>query len=99
MRSWAGNLNKAQHVVLSIGVAVALLAIGRAAESAGSIRDGGWFAYSPLTGFPESPFLLRHPGLRLLMWLVLISIWVALSLWLFRRPGGEGREPDRAGTA
>jgi len=103
MRSLAGTLNRAQLSVLSIGAAVALVAVGRAAEGAGRVPQGGWFAYTPLTAFPESPFLLRHPGLRLLMWLVLIGVWVALSLWLFRTPPGESRtgsgSPERSGQA
>lgn len=99
------TLNTAQRIVVSLGAAAALIAVGRAAERTGSTIDGGWFAYVPLTALPESPFIQRHPGLRLLMWLALIGVWVALSLWLFRTPAGQGSmtpsmdPPDRRGQA
>ncbi len=107
MSSSGGNLNRAQQVVVSLGAAAALLALGRAAENAGNIRDCGWFAYAPMTTFPDPRFLYRHPGMRLLMWLVLIGVWAALSLWLFRTPArespiapssGPSEPPGRAGS-
>ncbi len=78
--------------MLSIGAGLALLVIGRAAErGGGEFYGGGWFGYTPLSPVPDAPFLLRHSGLRLLVWLVLIAAWVALSLWLFHdREGSQG---------
>lgn len=99
-RKWADRLNDAQRVVLSIGAGLALVVVGRAAGMGGSHPDGGWFGYAPLTSLPEQPFLDRHPGLRLLMWLVLIAAWIALSLWLFRGPDGTGTpSSDRPGES
>lgn len=93
-RSW----NFAQRVVVSIAVGVALTTIGRSAETWWT-PSGGWFGYVPLSGAQTSfpgPFLTRHPGLRLIMWLVLIAAWAVLSLWLFA--GAGDRPPEDAGT-
>lgn len=86
-------------MVLSIGAGLALVVVGRASGTGGSHPGGDWFGYAPLTSLPEQPFLYRHPGLRPLMWLVLMAAWIALSLWLFRGPYGTGtRSPDRPGA-
>jgi len=86
-------LNPAQRVVVSIATGVALLMVGRAAETWQDNPGDGWFGYVPLTRSISisGPFLFRHPGLRLLMWLALIAVWTAVSLWLFG--AGAGNRP------
>jgi len=82
--------------VISVGFAVALLAVGHAAEHRGGDITGDWIGigYAPLTAAPTLPFFVRHPGWHLLLWLVLIAVWVAVSLSLFRsRPGPIATPP------
>jgi hypothetical protein len=84
---WIDRLNRAQRIVVSIGLAGALGALGRAVEFWGrGSGDGGWFGYAPNTRTvfaPGKPFLPRHPLLDLLWWLFLIGVWVVASLRLF----------------
>lgn len=82
--SLARTLNVAQRVVVSVGWGVALMALGVTTETWRSSGIEGWFAYAPVGGsFPGAPFLARHPGLRLLLWLALTGLWAAVSVWLF----------------
>jgi len=94
VKRWIELLSRAQRIVLSVGLAAALGAIGRSVEVWGrGPAAGGWFGYAPNTTVvftPRGPFLLRHPALDLLWWLFLIALWVAASLWLF----GAGRRGD-----
>lgn len=82
--------------MISVGFAVALLAVGQTAEHRGGDISGDriGIGYVPLTAAPTLPFFLRHPGLHLLLWLLLVAVWVAVSLWLFRsRPGPIATPP------
>lgn len=74
---------------------MALVAVGRAFELWGGGAWTGWFGYAPLSAdaFPGAPFFVRHPGLRLLTWLSFVSIWTAVSFWVFT-PGKEAIKPD-----
>ena len=97
VRRWINQLNRAQRVVLSIGLAAALVALGRAVELWGGGSGGGWFGYSPNTHaiFTDgSPFLLRHPLLDLVWWLFLIAVWVAASVWLLTSQDVGRPPPD-----
>jgi hypothetical protein len=91
-----GLLNRGQRVVLSIGLAAALGAVGRAVEVWGAAGGGGWFGYAPGTRasfVPGQPFLLRHPALDLLWWLFLIGLWVAVSVRLFANDARQDEPP------
>ena len=93
LASFASRLNGAQRVVVSVGWGVALLRLGVTTETWRNRAIEGWFAYAPIGGsFPGSPFLVRHPGLRLLMWLALVGLWAAISVWLFGIPA-HGSDP------
>lgn len=78
-------MNRAQRVVVTVGVGVALLSVGRSVELWQGASAGGYFAYAPLSteAYPGAPFLVRHPGLRLVLWLVLALAWTVMSLRLF----------------
>ena len=84
--------------MVSIGLAAALVALGRSVEQwGGGSGDGGWFGYVPnthaiFTG--GSPFLLRHPVLDLIWWLFLIALWVGASVWLFTSRDVERPPPE-----
>jgi hypothetical protein len=102
VRRWIDQLNRAQRIVPSIGLAAALVALGRAVELSGGGSSGGWFGYAPSAPAPAiftdgGPFLLRHPVLDVLWWLFLIALWVAASVWLFtsRHVGRPPPEPPR----
>lgn len=98
-RSSRPMLSGAQRVVISIGAGLSLFAVGRAAETRGGSAGGGWFSYVPLGSIPEPPFLYLHQGVRLLMWLLLIAAWVAVSLWLFQGHERGGVAPSDPPTA
>ncbi len=92
----SSRLNVAQRVVMSIGWGVGLMALGMTTETWRSSAIGGWFGYVAGSSFPGAPFLVRHPGLRLLMWLALTGLWAAVSVWLFgvSAPGRDRADGD-----
>jgi heme/copper-type cytochrome/quinol oxidase subunit 1 len=73
-------LNRAQRIVIVVGLGVALLALGEWLTALGSNLPYGWVAYAPLSGQFGPDGL--HPWVRLIIWLVLITVWVLLSLRL-----------------
>jgi hypothetical protein len=76
------SLNQSQRVVIVIGLAVALCALGDWLTGLGSNLNYGWVAYAPLGN--QDNFTGLHPWVRLLIWIVLIAFWVAASLMLFK---------------
>ena len=98
VRRWIDRLNRAQQVIVSIGLAAALGALGRAVELwGGGSGGGGWFGYAPstrITFTSGSPFLLRHPALDLLWWLLVIAVWVGASVWVFTDRAVDRPPPD-----
>jgi hypothetical protein len=99
VKRWINALNRAQRIVLSIGLAAALGAIGRSVELWGrGAVDGGWFGYAPNTHAiftPNAAFLVRHPALDLLWWLFLVAVWAGASIWLFAQRESSSPPPSR----
>ena len=65
-----------------VGLGAALYVLGQWLTQLGSALPYGWVAYAPLSNQYGPDGL--HPWVRLLIWLVLIAAWVALSLTLLR---------------
>lgn len=86
-------LNLGQRIVLVIALAGALRTVGTYTVNR---RGGdGWSAYVPLTerayhsvGDPG-----WHPVAAALLWLALITLWAAVSVWLL---GGPRQDPAGA---
>jgi len=87
------SLNPAQRVVIVVGAGVALYVFGAWAMTWGTRGFTGWTGYAPLSNTATSTFLGTglHPWVRLVIWLLLALVWVALSLVLLRN-----RPPERA---
>ncbi|MGC1418948.1 MAG: hypothetical protein WA786_02350 [Acidimicrobiales bacterium] len=78
------RLNSAQRVVIVIGVGAALLFFGDWVTSLGSRSFTGWTGYAPLQS-TYVPYLGGlHPWARLVIWLALIALWLAMSIALLR---------------
>ena len=76
-----------QRVVIVIGLAAGLFAIGTWVTRLGSrVR---WVAYAPLSHPSHGLAGGMHPWVRLLIWLVLIAAWTVASVALLRRPRSE----------
>lgn len=87
MRS--GGLNRGQRIVIVIGMAAALSALGGWITTRGGGRQFGWVAYAPLSNTyntPEGPGGL-HPWVRLVIWLALIMVWAITSVLVLRSQG------------
>jgi hypothetical protein len=74
----AGTLNRAQRVVIVIGLAVALYVLGGWVTSLGSHPPSGWVAYGPLS--TQETFGGLHPWVRLVVWVALVALWVVSSV-------------------
>jgi heme/copper-type cytochrome/quinol oxidase subunit 1 len=87
------RLGRAQRVVIVIALGLALRTVGSFLTSIGR-RAVGWYAYSPLTTrLLPGGFALARP-VRLLIWLVLIAIWAAVSIPVLRQVPA----PDKVGA-
>jgi heme/copper-type cytochrome/quinol oxidase subunit 1 len=89
-------MNRAQRIVMVVGLGVALYFAGGWITTRGTGAQFGWVAYAPLSSTYNAPDLHGglHPWVRLVIWLVLIGVWVIASLLLLRslsdsREGGE----------
>jgi hypothetical protein len=92
---WIDGLNKSQRVVVVVAFGVALGTLGSYLVTLGSGSvASGWYAYSPLSsGSLVAPTGL-HPWLRVIIWLVLISVWAAGSIRVLRpSPEDVGGRP------
>jgi hypothetical protein len=92
------RLNLAQRVVVIVGLGAVLGFLGDYVTSLNSFT--GWTGYAPL-----SSSLLRVPGSfqpweQLLVWLALVAVWVAASLFVLhglpRRGAGHGTGERRS---
>lgn len=81
------SLNRAQRVVVVIGLALALGSLGGWLTVLGSHPPNGWVAYSPLSS--GNLFGGLHPWVRLVIWLLLVAVWVASSTALLRTRSAE----------
>lgn len=84
------RLGLAQRIVLVIGVAFALLALGAFSVSIRNPTGNfGWFGYAP----PARRILVEDTALapwqELLIWLGLVAVWTTASIAILKRP----REP------
>ena len=77
-----------QRAVVVIGLGVGLYCFGGWATARGG-SGSGWVAYAPLTSTGTAANLPGpgvHPWVRLLIWLVLVSVWVVVGVLLLRSP-------------
>jgi len=74
--------------VLVVGLGTALCALGEWLSGLGSDLPNGWVAYAPLSHQFDAGL---HTWVRLVIWIALIALWVASSLWLL------GAETPRRG--
>lgn len=77
------QLAMAQRIVLVVGLGLALL-VGWLWWYLGELPPGaGWFAYAPNTFETDTYFIVaRRPVERLVVPLVLLVGWTAVSVWL-----------------
>ncbi len=77
------TLNLGQRIVLVIALAGVLSTVGSYTVK-GRAGEGGWFAYTPLMGEGFLPFADQgwHPVPAALLWVALIALWAAASVWL-----------------
>jgi heme/copper-type cytochrome/quinol oxidase subunit 1 len=86
------HFNFAQRIVFVIGLSAALFLVGCWSTSLGSHLLTGWVAYAPLSNSSIPPLVGGlHPWVRLVIWLILVVFWVAVSLVLLRSPSQEHR--------
>ncbi len=72
-----------QRVVLVVGLGLALIAAWAWWYSGDLGTSAGWFAYAPEVNQTDNYFVVRHrQPADLLIPLVLIGFWTALSAWL-----------------
>lgn len=55
----------------------------------------GWVSYAPVSGVAGGPDVMVRPWVRLLIWLGLTLIWVAVSLFLLRSRRRAVDQTDR----
>ena len=85
-------------LIIGAGVALAVTAISLSWVIRGEILDasGGWFAYSPDQGptFVDASSERAWAAVStVLIWLVAISVWVAISVGIWRGPRAPGEPP------
>ncbi len=102
------RLNRAQRIVMVVGLGIACYFFGAWVTSRGTGWPGGgtgWTGYAPLTNPYDTPNLIGglHPWVRMVIWLVLVLVWVVASVLLLRSrtaPKGLGAEdPEPKGPA
>lgn len=84
------SLNRAQRIVIVIGLGLALYLLGGWLTTLGTRPLVGWTGYAPLS--TVNVFGGIHPWLRLVIWFLLIALWVGSSLGLLRRGSSGTRE-------
>ena len=86
------TLSKAQRIVVVVALGLALEVLGSYLGTLGSGAEyGGGFSPFGLTLEPSLPVALK-PWLRLIIWLVLISVWALASVRVLR-PSAERTGP------
>jgi heme/copper-type cytochrome/quinol oxidase subunit 1 len=87
------RLNPGQHIVIVVGLGVALYSFGGWVTTRGTGATG-WVAYAPLSNTYNTPNLVGglHSWVRLVIWIFLILVWVIASVALLRSslPSREG---------
>jgi hypothetical protein len=81
-----GGLNRAQRIVIVVGLGFGLLTLGRWVTVLHSGVASGWVAYAPLSNTVNTSPGALHPWVQLVVWLVLALVWVIASLLLLRSP-------------
>ena len=81
------RLNRAQRIVVVIGLGVALGFFGGWVTALGSVSGAfGWTGYAPLRVATFGPESGLHPWVRLVIWLALTVVWAGTSIILLRSP-------------
>ena len=77
-------LNRAQRIVIVFVIAIgaAFYVLGEWLTGLGSHLPSGWAAYAPMSNQFNTAGL--HPWVRLVIWIILIAVWAALSMPLLR---------------
>jgi hypothetical protein len=89
------RLNFAQRVVGVLGLAFAAFVFGDWVTGLGSRVNFGWVAYAPLNNSANpGNFGGLHPWVRLVIWLLLISLWAGLSMCLLRTRSTPTEPPE-----
>ena len=75
----------AQRIVISVGLAAALVALGRYLQTLGHHEiEFGWFAYAPLNSTVTPPFHPLSPSVHLAIWGGASVVWALASVVLLR---------------
>jgi hypothetical protein len=88
---WINGLSKSQRVVVVIAFGLALGMLGSYLVSLGA-PVSGWYGFSPLTDSFYVPGL--RPWLRLIIWLLVIVVWAAGSIWVLRPSLDQAASPE-----
>lgn len=94
----AASLNLGQRIVAVVALAGLLRAIG--GDVVTQLRrpiEEGWFSYAPLSEEVFDPGGFPYGGWRslaaTLVWIVLVAVWGAISIWLLGLPYGRDADP------
>ena len=92
------RLGLAQRLVIVAGLGAALIAVGNFITGLGGSYPTGWTGYAPLRVLV--PYAGMSAGPRLAVWLVLIALWAAVSLFILReRPAVAASAPEALAAA
>ncbi len=79
------RLGFAQRIIVVVALGLALGVTGRFITTLGSAgANFGWFGYAPLTGSIMTVGSTLSDWEQLLVWLALIIVWTASSVYLLR---------------
>jgi uncharacterized membrane protein YwaF len=76
-------LNRAQRLVMVIGLGFALYVLGQWLTSMGTNSNYGWVAFAPLSK-QFAPIGGLHPWVQFLIWIVLTATWTFVSAALMK---------------
>ncbi len=82
-------MNLGQRIVLVVALAAGLRTVGTFLVNR---RDGGgWFSYEPLSDVSIYPAADSgwHPVQAAILWIALIALWAAASVWLLGPPSRD----------
>ncbi len=85
-RRW-GYSGAGPRIVIVIALAAALIVLGRYFVYLAGPRSAasfGWYAYAPLSGKLPTPRPGTSAGVRVLIWLGMIAVWTAGSLFVLK---------------
>jgi hypothetical protein len=75
-------LNRAQRIVIVVGLGAALYVLGEWLTGLGSDLPTGWIAYAPLSNQFNVTGL--QSWVRAIIWIALIGVWATASVRLLR---------------